>query len=424
LTAAQTRAAVARFSQLKGTITMAGLRLASADTLSGDLHTGEGHCPLCEQAIPREQSEAVRLRIAARESDQKAKIEHQLASALAAADLKSRTVLETVQKSADAAVAAARSELVAVREEATRLAETKMAARLAELETARLAAEQKILALRAEHDAREHERLAALREQLERDKTAALQAAESKAFEEKQKLQSKMADLQRQLENKTAQDLGYGPEVDLFELLKGEFPEDRITRVEKGAAGADVVHDIYHNGRNCGRIVYDSKNSSAWRNDYVSKLRADQADAKADHAVLCTKSFPSGTKELHTLDGVLIVSPQRVGVLAGMLRRHVVQTAALRLSNEARSQKTAALYAFIMSEQCRNMLSSIAIHADDMADLDSKERKAHDALWKKRADLIRSVQRAQGDLSFEIERIIGVSGNRPETEQAEPEAGV
>ena len=395
---------------------MAGFRSATAETLAeqGGAHSKEGHCPLCEQPIAREQSEAVRLRIAAGEREQTAKIEARLAAGIAAAEVKSKAAVEVAQKSAEAAVAAARNELAGAREEAVRSAETIMAARLAELEAARIASEQKIAALRAEHDAREYERLAALREQLERDKTAAVQAAETKAFEEKQKLHGKMADLQRQLENKTAQDLGYGPEVDLFELLKGEFPEDRISRVEKGAAGADVVHDIYHNGRSCGRIVYDSKNSSAWRNDYVAKLRSDQAEAKADHAVLCTKTFPSGEKELHTMDGVLIVSPQRVGVIAGVLRRHVVQTATLRLSNEARSQKTAALYAFIMSEQCGQLLSSIAVNTEDMTELDVKERKAHEALWKKRADMIRSVQRAHGDLSFEIERIIGVSGNRPE----------
>ena len=392
---------------------MAGTRSASVESLSqhSTSHsTGAPECcPLCEQPIAREQSEAVRQRIAAGERDQAARTEQRLAVGIAAADLTAKTAIEAAQKSAEAAVISARAD-------AARDAESKMAARLAELDAARVAAEQKIAALRAEHDAREQERLTALREQLERDKTAAVQAAETRAFEEKQKLHGKMADLQRQLENKTAQDLGYGPEVDLFELLKGEFPEDRITRVEKGAAGADVVHDIYHNGRSCGRIVYDSKNSSAWRTDYVTKLRSDQSDAKADHAVLCTKAFPAGIKELHTLDGVLIVSPQRVAVIAGVLRRHVVQTATLRLSNEARSQKTAALYAFIMSDQCGQLLSSIAVNAGDMTELDAKERKSHDALWKKRADLIRSVQRAHGDLSFEIERIIGVSGNRPDRE--------
>lgn len=419
---------------------MAGFRLVVENAENhghGGAEPGTGCCPLCQQSIPHEQSETVRLRIAAGELEHAAKLEERLAAGMAAAELKSQTAIATAHKDNEAALALARTQLAQARDEATRLAETKMAARLAEIDASRMASEQQVAALRAEkaqlsaqqaqlqaeQSAREQERLAQAREQFERDKIAAVQAAETKSFEDKQKLQSKMADLQRQLENKTAQDLGYGPEVDLFELLKGEFPEDRITRVEKGAAGADVVHDIYHNGRSCGRIVYDSKNSTAWRNDYVSKLRSDQSVAKADHAVLCTKAFPSGAKELHTMDGVLIVSPQRIAVISGMLRRHVVQSATLRLSNEARTQKTAALYSFIMSDQCGQLLSSIAVNTGDMTDLDKKEERAHAAVWKKRADLIRSVQRAHGDLSFEIERIIGVSGNRPDgDESSEAEA--
>ncbi len=364
-------------------------------------------CPMCEQPIPRELSEAVKKRIESRSRAQAADIEARIANERATAEAKAAAALEALRR--QAAV-----DLAAARDDALRVVRDQMSAKLAELEAGRRAAEERIAALLAEQQAREMAKLAHLREQLEREKIAAVQVAETKSFEEKQRLQGKMADLQRQLENKTAQDLGYGPEVDLFEVLKAEFPEDRISRVEKGAPGPDVIHDIYHNGRACGRIVYDSKNSTAWRHDYVSKLRSDQAQTKADHSVLCTRTFPSGVKELHSMDGVLIVSPARVAVLAGMLRRHVVQTATLRLSNEARSEKTAALYRFIMSEQCRHLLTSIALNSEDMINLDRKEEKAHAAVWKKRAELIRSVQRAHGDLTFEIERIIGVAANRPE----------
>lgn len=361
-------------------------------------------CPLCEQPIPQELSDAVQSRILAREREREAEIARDRQAATAAAEARIKDEIE-------AARARHVAELAAVREETKRAAESALADKLQEAEAGRRALEEQFKALKAEQAAREKAQLEAQKDQLEREKTLAVQAAEAKAFDEKQKMMGKMADLQRQLENKTAQDLGYGPEVDLFELLKTEFPEDRIARVEKGAAGADVVHDIYHNGRHCGRIVYDSKNSSAWRNDYVTKLRADQQVAKADHAVLSTRSFPSGVKELHAMDGVVVVSPHRVHIIAQLLRRHVIQTAGLRLSNEARQQKTAALYAFIMSEQCGNLLSSISSVADEMHDLDRREEKAHQQLWKKRAEYIKSIQRAHGDLTFEIERIIGTAGN-------------
>ena len=106
---------------------------------------------------------------------------------------------------------------------------------------------------------------------------------------------------------------------------------------------------------------------------------------------------------------MVVVAPARVVVIAALLRRHVIQTHALRLSNEARSQKTASLYDFIMSERCTHLMTSIEQQADDMSELDRGEEKSHQTIWKRRAELIRNVQRAHGDLTSEIESIIGTS---------------
>lgn len=353
-------------------------------------HDGEAACPTCEQAIPRELSEAIAARIAAREREQQQRMDEQISRAKAELE------------------AASRAEIAAAR----LAAEAEIQARVGALEQARRVAEAEVAALKAGQDELIATRVAQEREAAERAALAAVQAEQAKAFDDKQRLQAKIAELQRQLESKTAQELGDGPEVDLFELLKGEFPEDRISRVAKGAAGADIVHDVHHNARLCGRIVYDSKNRSAWRNDYVTKLRQDQAEHQADHAVLASKVFPSGVRELHLQEGVLVVSPVRVLVVAQLLRRHVIQGHALRQSNEARQHKTEALYTFMLSERCGQLLGSIDTGADHLVDLDLKEQKAHQALWKKRAELIRSVQKAHGDLTFEIDRIIGTAGNR------------
>ena len=52
----------------------------------------------------------------------------------------------------------------------------------------------------------------------------------------------------RKLEKKTAEELGEGAELDLYEELKALFEGDRIRRVPKGTPGADIVHEIVENG--------------------------------------------------------------------------------------------------------------------------------------------------------------------------------
>ena len=365
--------------------------------LNPHVHTEGECCPWCEQTIPNDRLAEISSRIEAKErertSELTARLKEQFAREKNAADAKAQTVHK--------------ADLEAARAEARTAAEKSAEEKLTAAETSRAAALKDVETLKAAHEATLKTHAEELRLVLDKEKIAAVLAEQAKAFDERQKFQQKIIEMQRQLENKTAQDLGDGPEVNLFEALKAEFPEDRISRVDKGVSGADVIHDIHHNGRAVGRIVYDSKNRNAWRNEYVTKLRQDQVEAKADHAVLASKVFPAGVRELHHQDGVLVISPPRVLVLAALLRKHVVQTHALRMSNEARSHKTEALYAFIMSERFTHLVASIDTNADDIGDLDRKEEKAHQAVWKRRAELIRTIQRAHADLASEIERIIG-----------------
>ena len=169
-------------------------------------------------------------------------------------------------------------------------------------------AEARILALTDQQAAAIETSLTTQREVLEKAKEEALNAEKARAFEENQKLSTKVSDLQRALENKTAEELGEGAEVELFEALKAEFPHDHISRVDKGTPGADIIHVVMLRGNKCGTILYDSKNHNQFRWDHVTKLRADQLAAKADHAILATRKFPQGTRQLHMHDGVLLAN--------------------------------------------------------------------------------------------------------------------
>ena len=205
-----------------------------------------------------------------------------------------------------------------------------------------------------------------------------------------------MTDLQRALENKTAEELGEGAEIDLYEALKKEFPDDRIERVAKGAAGADIHHVVLHRGGECGTIIYDLKNHRAFRTDHVTKLAEDQIAARAEHAILSPHKFPRGTAQLHMQDGVLLANPARVVAVVTLIRKHMVQTHTLRLSSAEREEKTAALYAFITSERCVQLLDRIDKQADDLLELQNKEIKWHKNNWEKQGEAYKSHPKGEG----------------------------
>jgi hypothetical protein len=320
----------------------------------------------------------------------------------------SRTSLEELTKQSQALLTQAEAQHEA-RESQIQLALEETRTRLTEVEELKRSADE---AAQVAKDAQATEIARAVqetREAGERDKLLAVQTEQSKKFEENQKLQTIVQDLQRQLERKTNQELGEGAEIDLFEDLKTEFPDDLITRVAKGSPGADILHEVRRNGQSCGIILYDSKNRNAWKNEYATKLRIDQIAAKADHAVLSSNRFPADSRQLHVIDHVIVACPARVVVLAKILRDHIMQTYQLRTSNEAREEKTAALYVFITSQRCLHLFDSVDSQITKLEEIDVAEHKAHTAVWERRGKAIKGIEKAHGDLRFEVNRIVGVT---------------
>lgn len=296
----------------------------------------------------------------------------------------------------------------AIRTEAQTAAETTMLSKVSEAEQAKLAAQKKVVELEAAHEATLNARLIEQREALDKSKTEAVNLERSKAFDEKLKLESLVEELQRKLQNKTADELGEGAELNLFDELKAEFPNDDIRRVGKGKAGADIIHKVQHNGQFCGCIIYDSKNHQQWRTDHVTKLRDDQIAAKAEHAVLSTHAFPKEKRQLHIESGVILAQPARAVVIAIILRKQLLQLHSMRVSSEERVKKADELYEMITSVRFNQFLDSITKAAEELEAFQLQERKVLEPLWKKQGERIRAILRSRVQLSDEVERIIGI----------------
>ena len=374
-------------------------RRAFTPDVRPDVHVQGDLCPLCDQPIAQDIARRIESRLRER---QQAAIEQARAEMAAAAE---------------GAMTAARNEARAQAEAAATARLTEFQARLAQAEQAKADAAGQIAALKAQQQAAVDKRVGEIQETLlrqkeglQRDKEAAVLAEKAKVL----KLTSDLADLQRKLEGKSAHELGEGSEVDLFEQLRSAFEGDRIQRVPKGVNGADVIHEVVHNGRTCGKIVYDAKNRDAWQNNFAVKLNADKLAQGADHAILSSNKFPKDKREIHLQDGVIVAAPARVLAIVELLRDQLIRLHELRVSNEQRDNKTEEIYAFITSEHCRQLIGQVEAQGGKMLELDAKEVEAHRRVWDQRKKLINAVQKARSDLSFEIDRIIGTAGNGPE----------
>src|SRR6185437_3413308 len=134
-------------------------------------------------------------------------------------------------------------------------------------------------------------------------RTAEVEAAVKKKAEEENQMKMKEKDMQlqamkdqieilkRKAEQGSMQLQGEVQEVILEELLKVLFPFDTIEEVGKGVRGADVIHTVKDNfGKDCGKIIYESKRTKAFSDGWIDKLKNDLRSQGADLAVIVTET--------------------------------------------------------------------------------------------------------------------------------------
>ena len=261
-------------------------------------------------------------------------------------------------------------------------------------------------ALRATQDAEIQKQVGLAREAFASDNEQVVKEIQAEHFRSQQRLQGKVNDLQRQLQRKSSDDLGEGAEVNLLEALKAEFPSDKIRRVPRGEPGADIVHVIMNGETECGKIMYNSKNRNQWRNDWVEKLRRDQLAEGADHGVLTAHKFPHGEAHLCIRDEIIVVNPARAVEVVRILREALIQLTSLRLSSHEREQKIGLVYNYITSDRFRQRMGRVAKLADDLEQIDVDERNAHEKTWDKRGSKIKQLEKANAEVTLELNRIL------------------
>ena len=244
------------------------------------------------------------------------------------------------------------------------------------------------------------------RQALEKDKSTALLKQQAENNRERESMQKKVKTLEHQLQKKTANELGDGGEIDVFQALRDAFQGDRITMIQKGQPGADILQEVLYKGEVCGRIVVDSKNRQAWQNGFVDKLRKDKVEHNAEHGILATTVFPAGKKELSNESGVIVVSPGRVVCITELLRQAMITMHIKGLSLKERSNKMSELYNLITSECYSRKFAEADRLAQDILDLDVQEQKDHSTVWRKRGTFATRMKRVLRDIETDVAAVI------------------
>jgi len=127
-------------------------------------------------------------------------------------------------------------------------------------------------------------------------------------------------ELNRKLQQGSQQTQGEVLELDLEDVLRDCCRFDEILPVPKGVRGADVLQRVNsRSGVCCGLIIWEAKRTKNWSDTWISKLKGDQQEAKADIAVLVTDVLPKDIDCFGMRDRVWITVPRHVPSLVAAL---------------------------------------------------------------------------------------------------------
>lgn len=235
-------------------------------------------------------------------------------------------------------------------------------------------------------------------------------------------LQKTIEELKRKSEQGSMQIQGEVQEEELKELLGHKFPQDIVEDVPTGVNGADLIQQVNTNfGEKCGVILWESKNTKNWSNDWIKKLKDDQIIAKADICILVSRALPEGVKDFSFMSGVWVCDYQFVISLASALRIHLKDIAKIKNSLVGREEKMENLYKYLSGNQFKNRVENIVMAFSSMkSDLDT-EKRSMQRIWSKREKEIERVIENTSGMYGELQGIIGAA--LPQVESLELPAG-
>ena len=226
-----------------------------------------------------------------------------------------------------------------------------------------------------------------------------------KQLEDQKKLAEEM---RRKSEQGSMQLQGEVQELLLEEILQSTFPIDTIEEVGKGVRGADCIQVVRNRfGAESGKIIYESKRTKDFSNDWIEKLKTDMRNLGADVAVIVTQAFPKDMERFGEKDGVYICSFAEVKSVATLLRNAIIKIADSKKAQENKGDKMVMLYDYLTGNEFSEQWKAIREGFMSMKLSIQKERDTMERLWKMREKQLEKVLLNAAHIRGSVEGIAG-----------------
>jgi len=220
--------------------------------------------------------------------------------------------------------------------------------------------------------------------QKEAGETQRLKLAEKDRQIETQRKQ--VEEMQRKLNQGSQQTQGEILELDLEESFSNAFRDDLIEPIAKGVNGADISQRVRsQSGIECGVILWELKRTKNWVDGWISKLKTDLRNSKANIPVIITESMPRQIDgDMGLYDGVWICKPKFAIILATLLRKGLLDVGREKAIANNRDTSADALYGFVTSHEFVQQIEAmVEVYTEMITDV-VKEKAVYERIWAKR----------------------------------------
>ena len=223
--------------------------------------------------------------------------------------------------------------------------------------------------------------------------------------------QKKLADeMKRRAEQGSMQRQGEAQELLLEEILKENFPFDLVEEVGKGVEGADCIQVVRNSsGKECGRIIYESKRTKTWNNNWLDKLKSDKRNRGADVAILVTQVFPKDMERFGERDGIWLCTFTEVKSVAYLIRNGIINIYEVQKSGENQGDKMQLLYNYLTGKEFRGQVEAIVEGFMAMKNGITRERVQMEKIWKEREQQLEKVLMSTSGMYGSVKGIAGAS---------------
>ena len=210
--------------------------------------------------------------------------------------------------------------------------------------------------------------------------------------------------------SKTQSELkGEAGELDLYAKLTHAFTQDFFRRQKRGTSSGDLIQQIRTStGSLDTPIVYDNKSAATVAKKDIEKAKKYKKIHATNYVIIVSSKLPK-TSVPNGLygeqGGILLVHHTIIVEVVKQIRNGIIEISKLSNSKKDQEAKQYKLYEYIISSDFSMMLESFYKTNEDMFNLQAKEEKYHETLWKDRKAIQERLQKTINDLSSSIESI-------------------